>query len=284
MKYPISSYVFSYWRSLLLVLVIVSISSFLSAQKTIPEPTQFLVNDYADLLGRSEEIALGRKLRDYVGETSTQIVVVTEKSLEGDDPFSYAQRLASSWGIGGGENDNGVLIFVAQEERQVRIQTGRGTEGFLPDVTAKRIIENIIVPAFRSGDYYRGLDRATDAIMDLGRGEYQGDGFSGSGEALPDWVIIFIIILLIILFSWIANRHDDDDDGGYYRGGRYDMPDRRYRRRGRTVIFPGGGWSRGGGGGSSSGGGMDGWGGFGGGGFGGFGGGSFGGGGAGGSW
>lgn len=251
----------------------------LSAQKTIPEPTQYLVNDYAGLLNRSQVEALGTKLRDYAVESSTQIVIVTETSLQGQDAFSYAQRLASAWGIGGGENDNGILLYVAQEDRQIRIQTGRGTEGFLPDVTAKRIIENIIVPAFRSGDYYRGLDRATDAIMDLGRGEYSGEGHAGNGgESIPGWIIIIFIILLIVILSWITHNHDDDDDGGYYRGGRYDMPK---RRRGRTIIFPtGGGWSRGGGGGGGSGG----FGGFGGGGFGGFGGGSFGGGGAGGSW
>lgn len=250
------------------------------AQKTVPEPTQYLVNDYAGILSRSEVVALGQKLRDYVAETSTQIVIVTEESLKGDDPFSYAQRLATAWGIGGGDNDNGVLIYMAMQDRQIRIQTGRGTEGFLPDVTAKRIIENIIVPAFRSGDYYRGLDRATNAIMDLGRGEYTGDGRTGNGgDRIPGWIIIVFIILLILILSWITRNHDDDDDGGYWRGGRYDMP---RRRRGRTIIFPtGGGWSRGGGGG---GGGMDGWGGFGGGSFGGFGGGSFGGGGAGGSW
>ena len=267
---------------LLLAFVMLLAPVLLSGQKTLPEPTQFLVNDYAGLLGRQEVIALGRKLRDYVAETSTEIVIVTERSLEGEDPFSYAQRLASAWGIGGGENDNGILIYVSQQDRQVRIQTGRGTEGFLPDVTAKRIIENIIVPAFRSGDYYRGLDRATDAIMDLGRGEYEGDGLRGNGgDPIPGWVIIVFIILLVIVLSWMSNGGDDDDDGGYYRGGRYDMPDRRRRRRSRTIIFPtGGGWSRGGGGGGGS----DGWGGFGGGGFGGFGGGSFGGGGAGGSW
>ncbi len=250
----------------------------LPAQKTIPEPTQYLVNDYAGILNRSQVVALGTKLRDYATETSTQIVIVTEESLEGDDPFSYAQRLASAWGIGGGENDNGILIYVAQQDRQIRIQTGRGTEGFLPDVTAKRIIENIIVPSFRSGDYYRGLDRATSAIMDLGRGEYSGDGQTGAPiDHVPGWIVILFIILLVIILSWITRNHDDDDDGGYYRGGRYDMPK---RRRGRTIIFPtGGGWSRGGGGGGSGG-----FGGFGGGGFGGFGGGSFGGGGAGGSW
>jgi uncharacterized protein len=255
-------------------------STWLLAQKQVPEPSQYLVNDYAGLLNRSQVEALGTKLRDYAGETSTQIVIVTEESLEGDDPFEYAQRLGTAWGIGGAENDNGILIFVSKQDREVRIQTGRGTEGFLPDVTSKRIIENIIVPAFRSGDYYQGLDRATSAIMDLGRGEYEGDGLSGNKQRVPGWIVIVFIILLVLIMSWITHNDDDDDDGGYYRGGRYDMPDRRYRRRGRTVIFPGGGGNFGGGGGGGGGG----FGGFGGGGFGGFGGGSFGGGGAGGSW
>jgi uncharacterized protein len=246
----------------------------LHAQAAVPQPTDYLVNDYADLLTRSQVEQLGTKLRDYVGETSTQIVVVTIESLEGDDPFEYAQRLASTWGIGGRGNDNGILLLVVEQDRAIRIQTGYGVEGFLPDVTAKRIIERVMVPAFRSGNYYQGIDRATDIMMDLGRGEYAGDGLS-SDEKIPDWVIILLIIALIIFFSWLASRHDDDDDGGYYRGGRYDMPGRR--RRGRTIIFPGGGWGGSRGGGNSGGG-------FGGGSFGGFGGGGFGGGGAGGSW
>lgn len=257
------------------------------AQKEVPAPTQFLVNDFAGLLNRQEVVALGQKLRDYAAETSTQIVVVTETSLEGDDAFEYTQRLATAWGIGGRENNNGVLIYVAKDDRQVRIQTGYGTEGFLPDVTAKRIIEGIITPAFRQGRYYDGLNRATDAIMDLGRGEYTGNGNAKrTSEDVPGWIIIVFLIVLILVISWLTHRNqnddDDDDDGGYYRGGRYDMPHRPYRRGG-TVIFPGGfggGGSRGGG----FGGGDGGFGGFGGGGFGGFGGGGFGGGGAGGSW
>lgn len=254
------------------------------AQKEVPKPTQFLVNDFAGLLSRQEVVALGQKLRDYAAETSTQIVVVTETSLEGDDPFEYTQRLATTWGIGGSENNNGVLLYIAKDDRQVRIQTGYGTEGFLPDVTAKRIIEGIITPAFREGRYYDGINRATDAIMDLGRGEYKGDGGTKhTSEDVPGWIIIVFLMVLILVISWLTHRNqnddDDDDDGGYYRGGRYDMPHHPHRRGG-TILFPGGF----GGGSRSGGGGGDGWGGFGGGGFGGFGGGDFGGGGAGGSW
>ena len=73
--------------------------------------------------------------------------------------------------------------------------------------------------------------------MDLGRGEYEGDGLpAGNGESIPGWTIIVFIIIMVLVISWMSNNddHDDDDDGGYYRGGRYDMPNRRYRsgRRG----------------------------------------------------
>lgn len=260
-------------------------------QNPVPEPTNYLVNDYAGLLGRQEVVQLGRKLSQYAKETTIQIVLVTEASLNGDDDFNRAFAIKDKWRPGSAENDNGILVYVAKEERKVRIVTGYGTEGFLPDALAKRIIDNIIVPEFRNGNFYAGLDKATDAIMQLGRGEdYANVERTQSGRksegGIPIGLIILGVIVLIIIFSSIANRgDDDDDDGGYYRGGRYDDYGRRRRRGGGGwIFFPtgGGGWNSGGGGGF--GGGSDGWGGFGGGGFGGFGGGMSGGGGAGGSW
>ncbi len=275
------------FRSILTTLFL-SLSLLAVAQKQIPEPTDFLVNDYARLMSRQEVEQLGNKLRDYALNSSTQIVVVTEPSLEGEDPFDYSYRLAREWGIGGGEYDNGILIYIAVQDRAIRIQTGLGTEGFLPDAMAKRIIDNMIAPAFREGRYYQGLDQATSAIMDFGQGEYSGDGQQqrqprDAKGGLPSFLVIAVLIFLILLLSRMGQGDDDDDDGGYYRGGRYDKYPRRGRRGGGWIFFPGpwiGGGGGSGGGGSSGGG----WGGFGGGGFGGFGGGDFGGGGAGGSW
>ncbi len=259
----------------------------LAAQKQLPAKTDRLVNDFADILGRNEEVRLTVKLNRYANETSTQIAIVTETSLQGEDAFDYSNRLARAWGIGGGENDNGVLIYVATEDREVRIQTGYGAEGFLPDALSKRIIEQIIIPSFREGKYYEGLDRATSTIMDLGRGEYEGEGVPGqqqqqdkrSRRGFPFMGIVIFLVIVIIILSRFGG---DDDDGGYYGGGRYDDRRRGWRRGGGWIFLPGpgsfGGW---GGGGSGGGGGF---GGFDGGGFGGFGGGDFGGGGAGGSW
>jgi uncharacterized protein len=257
-----------------------------SAQNPVPEPTNYLVNDYAGLLNRQEVVQLGRKLSKYAQETTTQIVLVTENSLNGEDDFQRAFAIKDKWRPGSAENDNGILLYVAKEERKVRIVTGYGTEGFLPDAMAKRIIDNIIVPEFKRGNFYGGLDKATDAIMQLGRGEFADvepqEGPRDAKGGIPSVLVIIVLIVIIVLLSAImSGGGDDDDDGGYYRDGRYDDYGRRRRRRGGGwIFFPGGGWTSGGGGG----GGFDGGGGFGGGGFGGFGGGMSGGGGAGGSW
>ncbi|MBL7792847.1 MAG: TPM domain-containing protein [Saprospiraceae bacterium] len=252
-----------------------------AAQKSIPEPSGFLVNDYAGMLSRQQVVDLGRKLRDYADSTSTQIVIVTEKSLEGEDAFDYSYRLARKWGIGTKENDNGILIYVSKEDRAIRIQTAYGAEGFLPDAMAKRIIDNIIVPNFRRGLFYEGLDEATSAIIALSSGEYVNDGKRDNGGSGAALIFVLLVVIFFLVLMWIIKRRGGGGDGGYYRGGRYDMGDPRHRRGGGGgwIFFPGGGGS----GGTTDRGG-DGWGGFGGGDFGGFGGGDFGGGGAGGSW
>jgi uncharacterized protein len=246
----------------------------------LPNPPQ-IVNDFAGMLSPSEKNALEQKLIKYNDTTSTQIAVVMERSLEGDDIFDYTIRLAKAWGIGQEGKNNGILLYIALDDRKLYIQTGYGAEGFLPDAIAKRIIENILKPAFRDQRYYEGIDRATDAIISYGAGEYKADerkSKDGSGS----FGTIFIILLLLFIFviiPMIRNRNnkndDDDNDGGFFRGGRYNE---RSRGGGGWIFFPpigGGGWNSGGGGG------------FGGGdsgGFGGFGGGDFGGGGAGGDW
>lgn len=242
-----------------------------------PNPPK-LVNDFAGVLSAQETNALERKLLAYNDSTSTQIAIVIERSLEGDDAFDYSFRIAESWGIGRKGKDNGILFYIAVDDRKLYIQNGYGVEGFFTDGLARRVIENVLKPAFRQNQYFAGLDRATDVVITAGEGEYTNDNGPRDAEGgIPAVLIILVLLIFIVILSSMGD--DGDDDGGYYRGGRYDMdhyPKRRRRSRGGWVIFPGGGgggWPGGGGGG-----------GFGGGGFGGFGGGGFGGGGAGGSW
>jgi uncharacterized protein len=229
--------------------LLVSFGSF--ALEVPPNPNR-LVNDYAGVLGSSKANRLESKLRSYMDTTSTQIAVVTIPSLEGDDLFDFSQRLAEKWGIGGGENDNGVLLLVSIKDRAIRIHTGYGTEGAIPDAIAKRIIENEIKPAFRQNDYFFGIDRATNAMIQALAGEYKGTP-QKKGRGPASFIPFVVILLIFIIGSWRRRYTGYSSRGrGYY---------------GTPFI---GGF----GGGSSSGGG----------GFSGFGGGGFGGGGASGGW
>ena len=241
------------------MLLLLPLLAFSKEPPPVPNPPQ-LVNDFAGILSSSQVAALERKLVAYDDSTSTQIAVVIENSIEGDDMFDYSFRLAEKWGFGRQGKNNGVLVFIAFQDRKLRIQTGYGAEGFLPDAMARRIIDQVISPSFRTQDYYGGLNKATDIIMKLGSGEYSNDDIYRQG--FPWEVLIFIIIFIIIVI--IISK---GGGGGYNRGGRYDSSG-----GGWIIIGPGGG-GRGGH-----------WGGGGGGGFGGFGGGGFGGGGAGGGW
>jgi len=232
-----------------------------------PNPPK-LVNDYANILTEEQEQALEQKVVSYNDSTSSQIAIVTIKTLEGYEDEEYAIALGRKWGVGGREFSNGIIILVAIEDKKIRIEVGYGLEGAIPDITAKQIIDYSITPEFRQGHYYRGLDHAVDDIMKAAAGEYKAPArkSSGKGKGFGFGAIIFF---LIMLFLFAGGR------GG--RGGGGMLSRRGYRDIGTGMLLGtllGGG--RGGGGGGWSGGG--------GGGFGGFGGGSFGGGGASGSW
>lgn len=241
------------------------------ALKDIPQKPNRLVNDYADVLTPSQEQQLELKLVAYDDSTSTQIAIVIIGSLEGDDLFDYSQRLAESWGIGGAANDNGVLLLAAMEDRKVRIHTGYGTEGALPDALSKRIIENEIVPAFKAGNYYAGFDNATNGMIQALAGEYQASAKASKKRGIP---VFFIILFGFIIIMSIVGRSRRASQYGRTGSRHSDIP---------WILLMmggmGGGSSRGGGFGGGSSGGFGG-----GGGFGGFGGGGFGGGGASGSW
>ncbi len=229
---------------------------------------QVLVNDFAGILTPDQKAALEHKLVAFDDSTSTQIAVVIINDLQGFDVADYAVQLGRAWGIGGKEFSNGVLLLLAVKDRKLNIATGYGVEGALPDITAKHIIDGEIVPNLKGNDYYRGIDKGTDAIIKAVKGEYQVARKKGvkGGSKIP---FILIAIVLFILFS---------SRGGGGKGGQF-MSRRGSRGLAETIFWGsllGGGRSGGGGwGGGSSGGG---------GGFGGFGGGSFGGGGASGSW
>lgn len=224
----------------------------------VPNPPVF-VNDYANALQPQERAALEQKLFDYFKQTSTQIVIVIEQSLEGDDAFGYSQKLAQSWGIGEKDKKNGLLIYVALAEHKMRIQVGYGLEGAMTDAISKRIIDGILKPNFKEQNYYNGFNEATDAIIKTIAGEGFTNDRKAKSKGMP-WGLLAIIIVFVIITLFKGK-------GGRRGGGVGGIAEALLWGTLASGGFSGRGNS-GGGGGS----------------FGGFGGGSFGGGGAGGDW
>jgi len=168
------------------------------------------VNDYAGILKTEEKSALESKLAQFTASSSNQLSIVTIKSLEGDTIENFANKLFADWGIGREKQDNGVLLLVALDDRRMRIETGYGLEGALPDATTNQIITKTLRPAFQSADYYGGINKATDEIIAATKGEYQAESApSGwnfkklSFDALI-WIIIFIFYLLSALWRHLA--------------------------------------------------------------------------------
>lgn len=258
------------------VLLISGIPGF---SQDIPEPMSppRLVNDFAGILTPVQAQRLERKLVDFNDSTSTQITVVLVKSLNGLTKEEFADRIGEKWGVGQKGKNNGIVILVkpkyANDPGQARISTGYGVEGAVTDALSKRIVENEMKPYFKQGDYFTGLDQATNTLMELTSGEYTADEYvkKSKGKGLGVFIPIIIIIIIILFMRrnsgdhfttgskstslwtalWLASMMGNRGGGGSW------------------GDFRSGGGSFGGGGG---------------GGFGGFGGGSFGGGGAGGSW
>ena len=249
-------------RHIIIVLGLL-ISAALHAQRfpDAPNPPR-LVNDFAMVLQPAQLQDLESKLLLYSDSTSTEMAVVLLRTINDEDPNLYAAELGEQWGVGRKGKDNGLVFLVVVDDRKMAIQNGYGLEGRLTDYETKLIIDQYIIPQFKSGNYYQGIDDGTDQIIKLLAGEFKGKGNRrGKGDTPRIPAIVFIIIL-IILVSIFRNR--GGGRGGRFRGG-----------GGYWIGGLGGLGSSGGFGGGSS---------FGGGGFGGFGGGSFGGGGASGSW
>jgi uncharacterized protein len=262
--------------ALLILIDICSISSIFSQDLPDKPVPPRLVNDFAGMLKADEAGRLERKLVSFSDSTSTQIAIVIVPSLNGYAKEDYAQRLAEKWGIGQKGLNNGVIILVkpktADSKGEVTIAQGYGLEGAIPDITCGEIVDNEILPAFRNGDYFSGLNSATNTLMSLARGEFSASEYGqkakkSTGRDIPVGLIIFIIIIII---SVISRKSGGSNNKNISTGGLPFWVLMGMLNSGRgSHSGSWGGFSGGGGGG---------------GGFGGFGGGSFGGGGAGGSW
>lgn len=140
-----------------------------SIQAERPAPTIELagrVTDEADLLTPAQETQLSDALTAFEQQTKHQMVIVTVKSLSGQDIALFTRNLANAWGIGRRDHDDGVVMLVAPNERKVRIAVGFGLEKALPDAVAKRIIDADMVPRFKEKDYFGGINAGTRALIE----------------------------------------------------------------------------------------------------------------------
>jgi len=213
------------------------------------------VNDFAKVLQPNEISQLESKLLRYEDSTSTQIAVVIEQSLNGRSEFDRAMDFARGWGVGQKDKRNGIVIYVSITDRKFWILTADRTQGAVTDGALGEIFRSSVSANFKAGQYYKGLDNATNSIILNLEGEFKANPKGKAGK----FPFLLMLVIVVVILLVISKKGGGTGTGGMSRGG--------------TYWFPAsGGWIGGGGGsGGSS------WGGFGGGG-------GFNGGGAGGSW
>lgn len=175
-----------------------------------PKPAQY-ITDGAGILSAQTVSALNAKLAEADRTTSNQVLVATFPSIPaGYVMEDFTQRTAEAWGVGQKDRDNGVVLFVFPNDRKMRIEVGYGLEGALPDAVAKRIISNVIAPAFRSGDFNGGVEKGVNAILQGIRGEYVAPSSESpreEGGTVKDWLmfLIFCAVVFIVVLD-LAHR------------------------------------------------------------------------------
>ena len=126
---------------------------------------RFFINDFADVLDSADEDKMYNSAVSLNNATTSQVVVVTVGSLDGKEPYQYALELGREWGVGTEENDNGIVILLATEEREIYIAVGYGLEGALPDSKTGRIIDTYGIEYLRNNDFSKGISAIQNAIV-----------------------------------------------------------------------------------------------------------------------
>jgi uncharacterized protein len=219
------------------------LASIAQGAEVIPQKPPRYVNDYASVLSAGALQKLNSALENFEKETSSQIVVVIYPKMQSDSSIEdYTVRIAQKWGIGQKTKDNGAILFVFIQNHTMRIEVGYGLEGAIPDITAKRIIEDEIAPQVRSQNYDAGISAGVNALMAASKGEYKGSGRTNAqrkSRRKDSWIpFVFFALFLVMAISSRKRR-----SGRLYQGNRWGGP------------WIGGGWGGGSGSGWSGGGG-----------------------------
>ena len=229
------------------------------------------VTDRAGMMSETEASQLSQALAQYAGATGNQLLVITVPSLEERELVEFTEALFERNQPGEKGKDNGLILFVAQKERQIRIEVGYGLEEAVPDGKAGTIIREVIAPRFKAGDFSGGIIAGVNALIRAISPDYQGSNLPapapGSSEEGFSVAALFVVILLIILTNIFKDnsrqayrRHrrgysepnlwGGDYYGGGWSGGNWSGGSRSSSGRsgGNSGGFRGGGGSFGGGG------------------------------------
>ena len=205
-------------RLLSVLAVIVLIFSLCGCEEGNNYPTateKFYVNDFAGVISASAEDELFSKAAALDKATTAQVVVVTVKSLGGEEPSDYALELGRRWGVGTKEDDNGIVILLSSEDREIYIAVGYGLEGALPDSKTGRIIDVYGLESLRNNDFSNGLLSIGNAVINevyLEYGIEPEEGYvpiemiSASSDDDDGAIIFWIIMIVIILLFSLGGR------------------------------------------------------------------------------
>lgn len=192
---------------------------------------QGYVSDFAGVMSASERGALESVLAELERKTGAQVAVAVVRSMRGGQVDDFANRLYEHWGIGDRRTERGVLLFASLEERQVRLETGYGLEGLLPDARCGRILDESVIPHFRGGQFGRGLTQGALAVARIIASDagvalsgLPAAGMSGGRpreESGFSWLhVLFLIVLipLIVRHPWLLLLFMGGGRGGRYSG------------------------------------------------------------------
>ncbi len=194
-------------KKIYLVVGLLLITFCLQSAVKMPE-LKMMVNDYAGILSTQEEGELEQLLRSTESGTSAEIALLTVKNLSGLTIEDYSMRVVEQWKLGKSDRDNGILLLVSVDDRKVRLEVGYGLEDIVTDAKSSYIINTLIIPEFRKGDYYQGIREGLRAASGLVNDTYiisdeelsqyeQSQARNRKGSGIPVGLIIFILFMII---------------------------------------------------------------------------------------
>ncbi|HRV43606.1 MAG TPA: TPM domain-containing protein [Syntrophales bacterium] len=188
------------------------------ARDSFPRPVG-AVNDFAGVIPAEYRRQMEGLAAEVLAKTGTAMVVVTVKGLGGEEINDYVNRLYAAWGVGRKGEDKGVLIFLALRERKIRIETGYGVEGVLPDGLVGEIRDRHMIPYLRRGEYGPGLLQGMAAMAAVVAGEagvtLSGEGATKASQAAKEgrrqvgfslWTVFLVVVVIVLLFGGRSGR------------------------------------------------------------------------------